>query len=116
MIEQHADQQCGHAVGDIDRPHHILVESQHVGEQGQQFWLVVEDAARQQLFTLGVQDHAVVMGLADVRTCPGLGHQSLRPFDDAPYSRTTSPAWSYSAIRPRTFAPPRGCPVTAGQR
>jgi hypothetical protein len=52
----------------------------------------------------------VVMDLADVRTCPDLGHQFRRAFDDPLCSWTTSPAWSYSVIRPRTFAAPNQRP------
>ncbi len=44
VVEQHADEQRGHAVRDVDRPHGVLVDGQYIGEQSQQFRLVIEHA------------------------------------------------------------------------
>lgn len=44
----------------------------------QQLWLVIAHAARQKLFTPGVECHAVVMLLADVAPGPDPEHGRLR--------------------------------------
>ncbi len=109
VIEQEVDPQGCHAVGDVDRPDHVLVDGHHVDEKGQELRLVIEHPPRQQPRAVGIEHHAMVVGLAYVRPRPDQGHLFLRSFD-----------MCCSSGRPRQRGPTQRCtrkgPAAPNQR
>ncbi len=45
VVEQDADDQGGSAVGQVDSPGHLVAQGQDVGEEFEEFGLVVGDAS-----------------------------------------------------------------------
>jgi hypothetical protein len=64
----------GSAVGQVDAPDHLVAESHDIGEELEQFGLVVGDASRQQPAAALIDRDAVVVGLACVDAGPDHGH------------------------------------------
>jgi len=75
--DQERERQRGLTPDDIDCPGHVFSQYGDVGDECPQLGFVIDDASREEPFSIGVDHDAVVMLLSDVDACPHAIHTHL---------------------------------------